>query len=49
MEVEKDTLLSVSRDDKSHLAERELLQESKQERIENHLRDSLSPREPKIN
>jgi hypothetical protein len=49
MEVEKDILRLVSKNDRSHLQERELLQESKQEKIERLQQDLLSPREQKIN
>jgi hypothetical protein len=47
MEVEKDTLLLVSREDKNHLLVKELLQESKQEKIENHQQDLLYQKELK--
>jgi len=47
MDDEKDTLLSVLKNDKNHLPVKESLQESKQEKPENHRRDSSSPREPR--
>jgi hypothetical protein len=48
MDDEKDTLLSVSRKDKNHLPVKELLQVSRQEKIEKHRQDLLSLRERKI-
>jgi hypothetical protein len=49
MDDEKDILLSVSRNDKSHSLVKELLQELKQEKIENHQVDLLYQKELKIN
>jgi hypothetical protein len=49
IEDEKDTLLSVLKNDKNHLLVKELLLELRQEKLKNHEQDLLYQKELKIN